>query len=207
MKLAKGNRALAAQALGRDVAWINNRISCNQQMSAVYATNPKVPDEVSTIVKPEGGKPTVVPATDNLLGMQIMKQDMELLRKGLSRAGIKQETIELLRIFEDFSDNTGRFLVCTLDVTHRMQVYQAMALFEEAEHIRKTYLKNEVLAHEIKLEWQRRYNEISELLGKTFDRTLIGTETIARMLKGSKPVDVGKKKPKFTPQRAPRQVN
>lgn len=204
MKLAKGNRALAAQALGRDVAWLNNRINCNQQMAAVYGMNPKLPNEVSTMVKPEGEKKDLPPATDNLLGMQIMKQDMELLRHGLKRAGIKDETIELLRIFEDFSDNTGRFLVCTLDVTHRMQVYQAMALFEEAETIRKTYLHDDTLAHELRLEWQRRYNEISELLGKTFDRTLIGTETIARMLKGSKPVDVGKKKPKFTPLRQAR---
>lgn len=191
-------------ALGKDLAWINNRIAAHPQMTVMYGRAAPTPPTAETV---ETRGDMAEPAINTVLSLNIMKQDQSLLRYGLERAGIKAATIEKLRIFEDFSDNTGRFLVSTLDLTHRMQVYQNAALFEEAEFIRTNYLQNETLPHELRLEWMKRFVEISELIGKTFDRTLVGTETIARMLKGAKPDgDPKKPKPAFTKQFAPKNV-
>ena len=204
MKAARNNRVLAAEALGKNVAWLNNRISSSPRMRAVYAQEVSAPTEtdVMTRVNEGDGQPK-----DTLLALALMKQDAQLLRQGLDRAGISQDTLKKLQIFEDFSDNTGRFLVSTLDLTHRMQIYQNVALFEEAERIRDDILSDRTLSDLVRIEWMKRYIEISELIGKTFDRTLVGTQVISKLLKENNDESKGggKRKPGFTPL-TPKQV-
>lgn len=205
MKLAKGNRALAAAALGISGVQLKDKIKGDPQLAAVYNNECDPPGDVETMVKAPSQLERIKKIQDekpDFLALQVMKSDMELLRKGLERAGIKPETITKLKIFEGFSDNTGRFLVSTLDVMHRLQVYQAMAIFEEGEYIREQYMHNMTLSQEIRLEWTRRYNEITDLLIKVADRTVVATETVARMLKSTKPTGgEGKRKAGFEPLR------
>ncbi|MCW5549987.1 MAG: hypothetical protein KIT44_13570 [Opitutaceae bacterium] len=126
-----------------------------------------------------------------------MRQNRELLRGGLQKAGISDDTLNKLKIFDEFAVHSGEFLVASLDLTHRMMVYNTVALFERAEYIKKNYLENELLDDEIKVQWQECYNEICDIIGKGYDRTLNGTQAMARMIGGGDDGKKKKRKPKF----------
>lgn len=132
-----------------------------------------------------------------------MAQNRDLMRNGLRKAGISQDTLNKLEIFEGFADNAGQFLVASLDMTHRMMVYQTVKLLERAEYIEKTYLNDVTLDDEVKIQWQSAYTDIIEQVGKAYDRTLVGTQAMAKLL-GTKDGDEekGKTKPGFKPLRA-----
>lgn len=201
MKMAKNNRRLAAAALGITEAALTSRIANSREMSAVYSSEiPVAPDENTTAVRDGYSKGNAETATDSILATNILRQDGELVRRSLAKAGIKEGTLAKLRIFDDMSENTGRFFVTTMDMTHRLQTFQVAALFEEAEYIRETYLHNKTLDDAVRIEWTKRYTEISELIGKTADRAVAGTEAVHRMLKNSSDESgKGKRKPGFKP--------
>jgi hypothetical protein len=119
-----------------------------------------------------------------------------ILRDGLEKAGIQKSTIEKLRAFDGFAPNAGEFLISALDLTHRSMVFLSVHLLEEAQRIKTDYLDDETLEHEYKIQWQSAYNDIVEQIGKCYDRTLTGTQAMAKMIGTDQP-DKKKKKPGF----------
>jgi len=181
----------AAEVLGMEVSGIYARVNAN----------PRIATAAGRIVpvggKEEGTRKTLLSAEDKIvgdaaLGDVVAANEADIIRGGLRDAGIKEETLKKLQTLAGLNLSGGRFLVATLDMSHKMMVYQSVALLEEADHIKKTYLHNDELTQEERYNWQRAYNEIAELLGKTFDRTLAGTQAMVAMMKTGQP---GKRKP------------
>ena len=181
---AEGNVTLAAEVVGLSPITVNSRIENNPRIAAAAGkTIPMTETEIET------RKPMLVGRDreegDAVLGQVVAAQEADLIRDGLRKAGIKDSTLEKLRTLTGLNVTGGRFLVATMDLAHRMTVYQSVALLEEAEHIKNTYLHNEELTQEERYNWQRAYNEIAELIGKTFDRTLAGTQAMVAMQRGT----------------------
>jgi hypothetical protein len=171
------------------------RVSGSQQLSALFAKLPQPPTEATVVTR--NTLPEAV-VTDEAMGEAVMVQNRILMRSGLLKAGIKASTIESLKVLEEMAPNAGMFLVASLDLTHRMMVLQGVRLFEEAERIKTDYLDDATLDDEIKIQWQGMYNDICDQIGKCFDRTLIGTQAMAKML-GTDEDGGKKKKPAFRP--------
>ena len=187
---------VAAKVLGLMPNVLRRRCEKSQQLSALLAKDPKVPTALTTLIRQP---PKLEDRQDDLLGEQMVRQNRELLRSGLEKAGIKPATIEKLRQFDEFASNAGDFLVASLDLTHRTMIYLMVHLLEEAERIKSDYLDDATLDDEYKIQWQSAYTDIVEQIGKCYDRTLLGTQAMARML-GTENVDKGKKKKAgFTP--------
>lgn len=181
---AEGNVSLAAEAVGLTALAISNRIDTNPRVAAaVGKTIPVSEKEVETRQPLLLGRDREV--GDAVIGEVVAAQEADLIRDGLKKAGIKASTLDKLKTLSGLNVSGGKFLVASLDLAHRMTVYQSVALLEEAEHIKTTYLHNEELTQEERYNWQRAYNEIAELIGKTFDRTLAGTQAMVAMQRGS----------------------
>lgn len=164
--------------------------------------DPEPKNEVEVITRGARDLPsemTMPTVGDSMLAEQIRRQDMEIIRGGLEKAGISRATLDKLRVFDDFAPNAGRFLVASLDMSHKMMMFQNVALMEEAEFIRANYLRNEALDPELRIEWQKCYNEICDILGKGYDRTLNGTQVMAKIVAGKVRNEGPKAKPSFTP--------
>lgn len=157
----------------------------------MFALVPPVPTESSTL-----NRTPPIPISHELLA-KATKTANRLLSDGLLKAGIKASTIEKLQVLEDLAPSSGEFLIASLDLTHKMMVLQGTRLFEEAERIKTDYLDDPCLDDEYKIKWQSAYNDICEQLGKCYDRTLTGTQALARILGTEK--DTKRKKPGFTP--------
>ena len=181
---ADGNVTLAAQAVGLSPITVNSRIESSSRIAAAAGkTIPMSETEIETRKPMLVGRDREV--GDAVLADVVAAQEADLIRDGLRKAGIKQATLEKLRTLSGLNMSGGRFLVASLDLAHRMTVHQSVSLFEEAEHIKNTYLHNDELTHEERYNWQRAYNEIAELIGKTFDRTLAGTQAMVAMQRGT----------------------
>lgn len=162
--------------------------------------NVNAPSDIQVITRAKLVTPT---ERENQLGDAIMKQNRDLLMNGLRKAGIEDSTLEKLAVFEGFSDNAGRFLVASLDMTHRMMVYLTVKLLERADYIETRYLKDETLDDEVKIAWQSAHTDIIEQVGKAYDRTLVGTQAMAKLLGTDKGEEGEKKvKPGFKPLRS-----
>lgn len=129
----------------------------------------------------------------------ILAQNMKIMTDGLRASGIKEETIEKLETFQKFEAHAGSFLVGSIDIMHRMMVYTATSLFEQAELIKSRYLDNPNLPVKEKLSWQRMYNQVSEQMHKSYDRVLQGTEVMIKMTVPDKEEDKKRKRPGFAP--------
>lgn len=194
LELADGNYDIAAAALGISAGALRSRVYKSQQLAAMFAQQPGVPTATSVITRNE----TPIPIGDETLGEATAIQNRILLREGLLKVGIKPATVEKLKILEELAPNAGMFLVASLDLTHRMMVLQGVRLFEEAERIKTDYLDDATLDDDIKIQWQGAYNDICDQIGKCFDRTLMGTQAMAKLL-GTDKGEEKKKKPGFTP--------
>lgn len=210
MRAAKGDFHLAAEALGCQHQTLYLFVGRDQQLSALWLPNPDkahTPDEADLMTRsvPPVTVARVEQANNNELAEAMMAQDREILRQGLQAVGIKSGTIKKLGLMENFAANTGRFLAASLDITHRVMVFQGVNLFERAEYIKETYLEDETLPHEIKIEWQKAYNELAEQIGKTSDRVLAGTQAAVAMMKRKEESENGGKQEKvvgFQPLKA-----
>lgn len=208
MKEARGDYDLAAVGLGCATISLKQFVARDPQLAAIWITNPdavRVPDEADLMRRtlPKNTAPVPKPLNDDAIGEAMLRADRDILRAGLKGAGISDSAINKLGLMEDMAVNTGRFLGAALDLTHRMTVFQGVALFEQAEYIRLHILSDTTLKHEIRIEWQKAYTDISEVLGKTSDRVLAGTQAAVAMLKKKEDVEGGGKggkgKPGFEP--------
>ncbi len=217
IKMSEGNLALAAKALGLSKSAVVNRMKRMPHMIALYgglraggrgeSEAPEAPDEETTIVRTPEQLPPMIELDTR--AEEIMKQDREMLRNGLQAAGIMPATIEKIRSLDGLARNAGSLLSASLDYTHRLHIYSTAALFEEMVYIRDTYLRpgttdnpRPALDPMERVFWQRAFNEIADLLGKSNDRTMSSTQAMVAMMKAqeggrSNKRGEGKAKPGF----------
>lgn len=206
MKAARGDYELVAAALECQVQSLKAFVLRDPQLAAIWCRDTErvhTPDEADLMTRT---MPEHLPAPkelgSDLIGEAMLRVDRDILRDGLKGAGISDSIINKLGLMENMAENTGRFLGAALDLTHRMTVFQGVALFEQAEYIRLNILSDATLPHEIRIEWQKAYTDISEVLGKTSDRVLVGTQAAVAMLKKRDELEGGKGgkgKPGFEP--------
>lgn len=208
MKEARGDYDLAAAGLDCAVLTLKSFVLRDPQLAAIWISDVgkiKTPDEADLMIRemPKNMVPTPKLLGDDVVGEAMLRADRDILRTGLKSAGISEKTIQKLGLMEDMAVNTGRFLGAALDVTHRVTVFNGVALFEESERIRSEYLSDLTLPHEVRIEWAKVYVGIAEVLGKTSDRVLAGTAAAVAMLKKKEEVEGGGKggkgKPGFEP--------
>lgn len=198
LKLADGDFLLAGKILGMRVDALRNRVSKDGKLRAVWGihTGATPPTELSVINRETPPRAVV---EGSALADAIQKQNSKLLRDGLEESGISPATINKLAIFDKFGQNSGHFLIASLDLTHKMMILGNASLFEQLDIIKIDYLDNKTLTPEVRMEWQKVYNEIADILGKNYERVLAGTQAMAKMMKkdDDKPE---KTKPGFKPQ-------
>lgn len=184
LRVTKGDRKLAAIAVGLTVQTVKDRITKSPQLRAIYGAEfkyePDVLDETKTMVRTPSDIPLGVQQDSYAEAM--LQQDRIILRDGLEKAGISKSTIEKIKSLDGLAPNSARFLSVSLDFTHRLHIYAQAALLEEMDYIRQHYLRDEKLPSMEKVFWQRAYNEIADLLGKGADRTIQSTQAMMAML-------------------------
>lgn len=197
LKLAEGDHRVAAQILGIDVTKLKVRISSNPKLRTVWLKakdlEPLDQDDALSRKKDKSLKPT-----NQLLAQIIQQEDREMIHTGLLKSGVSQEMIDRLKIFDGFGTNSGNFLIASLDIAHKQMFVQNIELQQQAFNIKKDYLDNATLQSREKIEWQRAFNEIADILGKNYERTLAGVQAMVKMMPKDK-VDITKKKPAFEP--------
>lgn len=189
MKIAKGSVKAAAMGLGMSRTALRERIDRNPQLFALYGHQGEDAEiaeetETGTMLRTPADLPATQPENREL-AETLMKQDRELLRSGLQAAGIKPETIARIRSLDGLARNTGAFLSVSMDFTHRLHIFSQAALFEEMEYIRKNHLRADKMDPMVKVMWQRAFNEIADMLGKGYDRTLAGTQAMMAIMSKS----------------------
>lgn len=187
LKAAEGQFGMAALAIGCTEQAIRAYVARDAELSALWTPNPdsvSEPSGLEILMRSSAPMPASRPKPDqNAMAEMMLIEDREILRQGLEAAGIRRETIQKLGLMEGFAKNTGRFLGAALDLTHKLTVFQGVSLFERAEYIKTHYLENETYPDEMKIEWQKAYNECCELIAKTSDRVLVGTTAVVNVLK------------------------
>jgi len=127
-------------------------------------------------------------------------QNIDLLADGLERNGIKKKTVDKLKSLGQIDRSAASFLVGSLDMMHRMVVYQGVSLMEQAEEIKENYLdpqKN--IPMKERIVWQRLYNQVVDQMGRSYDRVLAGTTAMVKITSPKKGDDKAKAKPGFRP--------
>ncbi len=179
LKLCKGDYELAAKVLGLSGHQaLRVKVSNDPQLRAVWLKGDVAPPTEVDVIHRE---PTII-VESSKLGEAMMRQNREILRNGLSKAGIKGSIIEKLKVFDEFAPNAGEYLVASLDMSHRMMMYMNVKLLERAEAIEETYLNDETLDEEVKIEWQKAWNEIGDMIRKNYETSLVGTQAMAKMM-------------------------
>ena len=187
---------VAAEALNVSEGSLRKRISTDRQLRALYIKESPdelpLPDKVETMLREprsQGG--------DKKLADAMQKMNSKLLNEGLRQAGISEETCRKLELFSRMDENGWRMLIGGLDLMHRMLLYQAAALFQEAERCRSDELDNNDIDWDQRVTAQKHYNEICKTLISTYDRVLNGTLASVKMAETTTPKK--KKKPGFAP--------
>lgn len=190
LKECDGNMVMAAKVLGLNKETVNERIKRSPQLFAMYGarsdfdpSGAEVPEvnDIDTITRTARNLPIAMEGHER--AEQIMAQDRELMRTGLAAAGIKPETIEKIRSLDGLAANSGRMVSASLDYTHRLHIWSTAALFEEMMYIRDHHLRAEGQDPMVTVFWQRAFNEIADLLGKSNDRTMNTASALAAMMK------------------------
>jgi hypothetical protein len=186
---------VAAEALNVSESSLRKRISSDRQLRSLYIKDSPVPiplpDAVDTLIR----EPKPAPE-DGRLADAIQKMNAQLLNEGLRQAGISEATCNKLEIFSKMDENGWRMLVGGLDLMHRMLLYQAAALFQEAERGREE-LDSDDMDWDQRVTTQKHYNEICKTLISTYDRVLNGTLASVKMAQTAAPSK--KRKPGFAP--------
>lgn len=186
---------VAAEAMNVSESSLRKRIRGDRQLSALYLkqspSDIELPDKVETLIR----EPKIEKG-DAKLADAMQKMNSKLLNEGLRQAGISDETCKKLELFSKMDENGWRMLIGGLDLMHRMLLYQAAALFQEAERCR-TELDGDEPDWDQRISLQKHYNEICKTLISTYDRVLNGTMASVKMAENTKPTK--KKKPGYAP--------
>lgn len=112
----------------------------------------------------------------------MMAADRELLANGLTKLGLKPETIQKLRDLEGLAGDSGKFLSMSVNTMHQMFFGQMMHLYEQAENIREKFLKDDTLSMKERLMWNRMYMDIVREIGKGYKLTFDGARALTEMI-------------------------
>ena len=190
-----GSIKLAAEALNVSETSLRKRIGADRQLKSLYikeSPSSPVPSDIEAMIR-EPKEPTS--GQDKKLADAIQKMNSQLLNEGLRKAGISEETCNKLELFSRMDDNGWRMLIGGLDLMHRMLLYQAAALFQEAERCRGEELEDSEIGWDQRVAAQKHYNEICKTLINTYDRVLSGTLASVKMAESASPKK--KSKPGF----------
>ena len=187
-----GNVRTAADVIGCSTTTIQYHIDHDPRLQALFLPPDKVAaaqvGEVESMTRGRAGTtPAFAPAQlvgDQAMAEVVQIQDEELMIQGLKKVGISDEMLEKLRNISALGPSAGRFMASSLALTHKLMVVQTIELKQEADYIREHYLRDENLSAEERSYWQKCYNEIADLIGKGFDRTLAGTQALIAMQRG-----------------------
>ena len=192
---AEGILRVAADVLGVTVNTLQQRIDRDPRLAALMSEFRKVETVQVTELESMTRSQTDIPppvafapapvAGDAMLAEMVRKQDDELVIKGLEKVGIGSAMLDKLRNISALGSSPGQFMATSLGLTHKLMVVQTIELAEEAEYIKANYLRNGDLTCEERSYWQKCYNEIADLIGKGFDRTLAGTQALIAMQRGA----------------------
>lgn len=188
-----GNIPAAAEVLGVSVTTVEYHIAHDLRLKSLYASPKGLAEvqvgEVEAMTRGRSdAPPAFAPAKqdgDAVLADVVQIQDEELIIQGLKKVGISDEMVEKLRNISALGPTAGRFMASSLALTHKLMVVQTIELKVEADYIREHYLRNENLSAEERSYWQKSFNEIADLIGKGFDRTLAGTQALIAMQRGA----------------------
>lgn len=197
MRLAGGNIPAAAAALRMTQEQLRTRMAQDPRVRALFPSQeameadgapdflPSADEQIAGRETPEPA-PVVLPTRaaevaigDHQLGQSTAAQMEETLRM----VGVREGTINKLRSFGGFEQITGRAIGHSLKMMHQMVVVSSVSLFDQAEHIRATYLDAEDATPEQKLQWYPVYTALMDLIGKGYDRTMKGTLALTSILK------------------------
>lgn len=189
----KGNIPAAAEVLDVSETTVEYHISHDPRLRALYAPPKGLAEvqvgEVEAMTRGRSDAPPAFAPTrqegDSVLADVVQIQDEELIIQGLKKVGISDEMVEKLRNISALGPTAGRFMASSLALTHKLMVVQTIELKVEADYIREHYLRNENLSAEERSYWQKSFNEIADLIGKGFDRTLAGTQALIAMQRGA----------------------
>ena len=189
----KGNIPAAAEVLDVSETTVEYHISHDPRLKALYAPPKGLAEvqvgEVEAMTRGRSDAPPAFAPTrqegDSVLADVVQIQDEELIIQGLKKVGISDEMVEKLRNISALGPTAGRFMASSLALTHKLMVVQTIELKVEADYIREHYLRNENLSAEERSYWQKSFNEIADLIGKGFDRTLAGTQALIAMQRGA----------------------
>lgn len=197
MKMAEGNFALAAKALGSDKSTLCKRVARMPHLHALYGERGSgadfpAPTAATTLMRTTDELPPM--PSDPELGKMVINTE-KLIRDGLEKIGVPASTIARLKAFDGLAVGAGAFLAQSLQDTHQIYYVNLLKLDEMAEDIRKRYLDVGATEKPEPMErmfWQRAYNEIVDQLGKGYDRMLTGTQAMVAMMKARKDRDDAK---------------
>lgn len=190
----KGNIPTTAEVLGVSMTTVEHHIANDPRLKSLYAS-PKGLAEVQvgaveSMTRGRSDAPAAFAPTalegDAVLAEVVQIQDEELMIQGLKKVGISDAMLEKLRNISALGPTAGRFMASSLALTHKLMVVQTIELKEEADYIREHYLRDQSLSAEERSYWQKCFNEIADLIGKGFDRTLAGTQALVAMQRGAK---------------------
>ena len=188
----QGNVPAAADVIGCSPTTIQHHIDNDPRLQALFAPPDKVvAAQVGDVEAMTRGRSGSTPAFaqaplvgDAAMAEVVQIQDEELIIHGLKKVGIDDAMITKLRNISALGPTAGRFMASSLALTHKLMVVQTIELKQEADYIREHYLRDANLSAEEKSYWQKCYNEIADLIGKGFDRTLAGTQALIAMQRG-----------------------
>jgi|TARA_Y100000310_G_scaffold175913_1_gene176052 hypothetical protein len=200
MNEAGGDYGVASAILDCNKSELSQKICKNQQLRALYIRtgDKEIPNETEQMIRDISDAPKTKIEEDMVDAIQT--QNMDILQGGLSEAGLKPETIAKLQTLGKFEQNAGKFLVSSLDMMHRMVVYNGATLFEHTEYMKKKLGEIEKDPSTSLKDWiavQRCFNTTVEQLMKSYDRVLTGTQVMAKLSGGGK--KQAPAKPGFTP--------
>jgi len=203
MNMFSGDVKATAKALQVSPKSLANAIYKNPRLKALFIVNVVdaeiEPDEAEQMCR-EADLPNLGSrGEDNEITKNLMVQNIDLLADGLERNGISKKTIDKIKGLGAIEKSAATFLVGSLDMMHRLVVYNGASLLEMAENIKDNYLDPSIpMSVKERLQWQRMYNQIVDQIGKNYDRVRSGTETMVK-LTTPKSKDAPRKKPGFTP--------
>lgn len=199
-----GDVVAAGRALRLSPGTLVTHVYKNPRLRALFckdvANMNLEPDEVQQMVRDVEIPRSDDRGEDSNLTRNLLTQNITLLAQGLEKSGIKPETVAKLQRLGSIEKNAASFLVASLDMMHRMVVFSGVEMMECAEEIRKRYLDPSVpmMAKE-RQAWQRQYNQLQDLIGKTYDRVLHGTATMVKLTTPKDNKEKPNAKPGFTP--------
>lgn len=198
-----GDITAAGRALRVSPGTLTNHVYKNPRLRALFVKDVMKsdlePSEVQQVVRDVDIPRSDDVSESSILQRNLLTQNLDLLADGLANAGISPETVEKLKKLGQIEKGAAGFLVSSLDMMHRSVVYSGIEMMERATEIRTKYLDDSLpMSAKDRQGWQRQYNQLMDMLGKSYDRVLHGTEVMVK-LTTPKTTDKPNAKPGFKP--------